>query len=94
MKIIIFIQNFHIKKISIIERLSGSKGIICKNLFEKVTDLDKFNVFVIGGHKRDIGVIEKFLPKINFVGYVNNINEYIEKSDCIIGASRVAVEAI
>jgi peptidoglycan/xylan/chitin deacetylase (PgdA/CDA1 family)/UDP-N-acetylglucosamine:LPS N-acetylglucosamine transferase len=81
------------KIISIIGRLSGPKGIVCKNLLEKVIDLEKYNVQIIGGNEKDKNIIEKYLNKIDFVGYVDNVEDYMKNSTIVIGAGRVAIES-
>ncbi|MDR0676005.1 MAG: polysaccharide deacetylase family protein [Elusimicrobiota bacterium] len=89
-------KNFEKQKkvISIIGRLSGPKGVICQNLLEKVIDFDKYEIKIIGGKEEDKKIIEKYLDKLNFVGYVDNIEYYIKNSDLVIGAGRVAIETI
>ena len=81
------------KVISIIGRLSGPKADITYNLLSNSIDLDKYSVNVIGG--KDIPErFNKFIKKVNFTGYIDNIHEYIANSDLVIGAGRVAMESL
>ncbi|WP_319370438.1 polysaccharide deacetylase family protein [uncultured Ilyobacter sp.] len=81
------------KVVSIIGRLSGPKGEVTYNLLEKALNSDLYHVRIIGG-KNIPDKFKKFTDKVDFFGYVNNIPEFIKKSDLVIGAGRVAVEAI
>ncbi|WP_321328692.1 polysaccharide deacetylase family protein [uncultured Ilyobacter sp.] len=81
------------KIISIIGRLSGPKGEVTYKLLEKALDPEIYHIRIIGG-KNIPDKFKKFTDKVEFLGYVNNIPEYIKKSDLVIGAGRVAVEAI
>lgn len=83
------------KTISIIGRLSGPKGDTTYSILEKLQNIKNIKVQVIGG-KNIPDKFSKFLnvENIEFVGYVNNVQDYIKNSDIIIGAGRVAVEAI
>ena len=83
------------KIISIIGRLSGPKGDVAYSLLEVLSTIDNLHIRIIGG--KDIP--EKFikfknLKNIEFLGYVNDVPNKIKESDIIIGAGRVAVEAI
>lgn len=83
------------KTISIIGRLSGPKGLVVEQILQRLVGLKDYKINIIGGKN-----IPQFLQKytafehINFVGYVNNVDEYIKQSDIIIGAGRVALEAL
>ncbi len=81
------------KIISIIGRLSGPKGEVTYKLLDKTLDLDCYHVRIIGG-KNLPDKFKKFSSKVEFLGYVSNIPKVIEESDLVIGAGRVAVEAI
>lgn len=87
-------EHLHKNKIvSIIGRLSGPKGDIAYELMDKVFEYDKYSVHMIGG--KDIPEkFNKFKNKVKFIGYTDNVVEEIAKSDVIIGAGRVALEAI
>lgn len=83
------------KIISIIGRLSGPKGDTTYSILEKLQNFKDIKIQVIGG-KSIPDKFSKFLntQNVEFIGYVNNVKEYIQKSDLIIGAGRVTVEAI
>lgn len=79
--------------VSIIGRLSGPKGDVCYDILDEISDRKDLVIRVIGGKvvpKR----FEKFKNKVEFMGYINNVYEEICKSSIVIGAGRVAVEAI
>ena len=85
------------KIISIIGRLSGPKGDVAYNLLEILTDeniLKDFKVRIIGGKE----VPERFLKfkdkGIDFIGYISDLQAKMKESDIIIGAGRVAFEAM
>lgn len=80
--------------ISIIGRLSGPKGDVVFDILNLLKN-SPYKINVIGGKE----ITERFSvfknsSNINFIGYVNNVNDYIKSSDLVIGAGRVAVEAI
>ena len=85
------------KVISIVGRLSGPKGDVAYDLLEILSQdelLSKYKVRLIGGKE----LPERFLKfkekDIEFIGYVSNIQEKIFESDIVIGAGRVAFEAL
>ncbi len=81
------------KVISIIGRLSGPKGELTLKLLSDVLDLDKYQVQVIGG--KDVPApFTPFTDRVKFIGYVDNVLPYLAQSDLVIGAGRVAMEAI
>lgn len=81
------------KIISIIGRLSGPKGDVTYNLLDILHRRKDFKIQVIGG--KDIPQrFKKFTGNVEFLGYVNNVSERIRESSIVIGAGRVAVEAI
>lgn len=81
------------KIVSIIGRLSGPKGEIAYELMEKVFQFEKYQVHMIGG-KEIPKKFEKFKDKVKFIGYTDNVPAEISKSDVVVGAGRVAMEAI
>lgn len=81
------------KIVSIVGRLSGPKGNVAYNLIDKVLDTEKYEVRLIGG-KELPEKFEKFKDKIKFWGYISNLPEKMAESDLVIGAGRVAVEAL
>ncbi|MDO4589513.1 MAG: polysaccharide deacetylase family protein [Fusobacterium sp.] len=83
------------KVVSIIGRLSGPKGDVAYSLLEVLSNMKNLDIRIIGG--KDIPerfVKFKNLENIRFLGYVNDVPNKIKESDIIIGAGRVAVEAI
>lgn len=85
------------KVISIVGRLSGPKGDVAYDLLEILSQdelLSKYKVRLIGGKE----LPERFLKfkekDIEFIGYVPNIQEKIFESDIVIGAGRIAFEAL
>ena len=85
------------KIISIVGRLSGPKGDVAYDLLEILSQdelLSKYKIRLIGGKE----LPERFLKfkekDIEFIGYVSNIQEKIFESDIVIGAGRVAFEAL
>lgn len=79
--------------IAIIGRLSGPKGEICYRLLDEVLDLDACKVRVVSGTK----VPERFARfegRAEFVGYVDDVPALLAGSDLVIGAGRVAMEAL
>ena len=85
------------KVISIVGRLSGPKGDVAYDLLEILSQdelLSKYKIRLIGGKE----LPERFLKfkekDIEFIGYVPNIQEKIFESDIVIGAGRVAFEAL
>ena len=85
------------KVISIVGRLSGPKGDVAYDLLEILSQdelLSKYKVRLIGGKE----LPERFLKfkekDIEFISYVPNIQEKIFESDIVIGAGRVAFEAL
>lgn len=81
------------KIISIIGRLSGPKGDVTYNLLDILHRRKDFKIQVIGG-KEVPARFKKFTGNVEFLGYVNNVSEKIRESSIVIGAGRVAVEAI
>lgn len=81
------------KIISIIGRLSGPKGDVTYNLLDILHRRKDFKIQVIGG-KEIPQRFKKFTGNVEFLGYVNNVSEKIRESSIVIGAGRVAVEAI
>ncbi|MEG0300005.1 polysaccharide deacetylase family protein [Cetobacterium sp.] len=82
------------KVISIIGRLSGPKGDVTYNILNILHKRQDFKIQVIGG-KEIPQRFKKFQGNnVEFLGYVNNVSEKIKGSSLVIGAGRVAVEAI
>ncbi|MBL0481432.1 polysaccharide deacetylase family protein [Aeromonas veronii] len=79
--------------IAIIGRLSGPKGELCYRLLDEVLDLDACKVRIVSGTK----VPERFARfegRAEFVGYVDDVPALLANCDLVIGAGRVAMEAL
>lgn len=79
--------------IAIIGRLSGPKGELCYRLLDEVLDLDACKVRIVSGTK----VPERFARfegHADFVGYVDDVPALLASCDLVIGAGRVAMEAL
>ncbi|MFM5877295.1 polysaccharide deacetylase family protein [Aeromonas veronii] len=79
--------------IAIIGRLSGPKGELCYRLLDEVLDLDACKVRIVSGTK----VPERFArfeDRTEFVGYVDDVPALLAGCDLVIGAGRVAMEAL
>ncbi len=85
--------NNHKPVVSIIGRLSGPKGEIAYRLMDEVFEYDKYLVKSIGGS--DIPIkFGKFAKHVEFIGYVDDVTAFMAQSDAVVGAGRVAMEAI
>lgn len=85
------------KVISIVGRLSGPKGDVAYDLLEILSQdelLSKYKVRLIGGKELPERFLKFKKKDIEFIGYVPNIQEKIFESDIVIGAGRVAFEAL
>lgn len=79
--------------ISIIGRLTGPKGELCYRLLDECLDLNAYRVQIATGS----AIPERFLrftEQVQFLGYVEDVPQLIAESDLVIGAGRVAMEAI
>ncbi len=94
-------KNSNLKIISLIGRLSKEKGDLAYKaleallpaIFENTNSESSLVVRVIGG--REIPErFQKFLPHVEFTGYVDNVSAWIALSDVVIGAGRSAIEGI
>lgn len=79
--------------ISIIGRLTGPKGELCYRLLDECLNLDDYQVQIASGSEVPER-FERFKAKVQFLGYVQDIPRLIAQSDLVIGAGRVAMEAI
>ncbi len=79
--------------IAIIGRLSGPKGELCYRLLDEVLDLDACQVRVVSG-TRVPERFARFQDKVDFVGYVDDVPALLAQCDLVIGAGRVAMEAL
>lgn len=79
--------------VSIIGRLSGPKGDLCYRLLTECLDTQAYDVQVITGS----AMTERFAGlqnQVAFVGYSANVQQVMAESDLVIGAGRVAMEAL
>lgn len=85
------------KVISIVGRLSGPKGDVAYDILEILSQdelLKKYKIRLIGGKELPERFVKFKEKDIEFIGYVPNIQEKIFESDIVIGAGRVAFEAL
>ncbi|MCF5863527.1 polysaccharide deacetylase family protein [Aeromonas veronii] len=79
--------------IAIIGRLSGPKGELCYRLLDEVLDLDACRVRIVSGTKVP-DRFARFDGRAEFVGYVDDVPALLASCDLVIGAGRVAMEAL
>lgn len=79
--------------IAIIGRLSGPKGELCYRLLDEVLDLEACRVRVVSGTQVPAR-FARFQDKVDFVGYVDDVPALMAGCDLVIGAGRVAMEAL
>lgn len=79
--------------IAIIGRLSGPKGELCYRLLDEVLDLDAYRVRVVSGTQVPER-FDRFEDKVEFAGYVEDVPALLAGCDLVIGAGRVAMEAL
>lgn len=79
--------------VSIIGRLSGPKGDLCFKLLTECLDTEKYDVRVITGS----AMTDRFAGlqnRVSFMGYSAHVQQVMAESDLVIGAGRVAIEAL
>lgn len=79
--------------IAIVGRLSGPKGELCYRLLDEVLDLDTCQVKVVSGSQLPVR-FQRFQERVDFVGYVEDVPALMAQCDLVIGAGRVAMEAL
>ncbi|MBW3811938.1 polysaccharide deacetylase family protein [Aeromonas hydrophila] len=79
--------------IAIVGRLSGPKGELCYRLLDEVLDLDACQVKVVSGSQLPAR-FQRFQERVDFVGYVEDVPALMAQCDLVIGAGRVAMEAL
>ncbi|WP_323967267.1 polysaccharide deacetylase family protein [Aeromonas hydrophila] len=79
--------------IAIVGRLSGPKGELCYRLLDEVLDLDTSQVKVVSGSQLPAR-FQRFQEQVDFVGYVEDVPALMAQCDLVIGAGRVAMEAL
>ncbi len=80
--------------ISIIGRLTGPKGDIAYQILSKVAPQFPAVKFNIAGGPVTSRFKALASDNVNFYGFVDNVPEVIKGSDLVIGAGRVAIEAL
>jgi len=80
--------------ISIIGRLTGPKGDIAYQILSKIAPQFPAVKFNIAGGPVTSRFKELASDNIEFYGFVDNVSKVIKESDLVIGAGRVAVEAL
>lgn len=79
--------------ITIVGRLTGPKGELCYRLLTECIDTQRYQVQVITGS----AMTERFHAlqgQVHFPGYCSNVAQIMANSDLVIGAGRVAMEAL
>ncbi|NOH29016.1 polysaccharide deacetylase family protein [Vibrio mediterranei] len=79
--------------VTIVGRLSGPKGELCYRLLDECLDAEKYDIRVVTGSKFE-SRFEKFSSNVNFVGYTDDVPSMLGEADLVIGAGRVAMEAL
>lgn len=79
--------------IAIIGRLSGPKGELCYRLLDEVLDLAACRVRVVSGTRLPER-FARFEDRVEFVGYLDDVPTLLAGCDLVIGAGRVAMEAL
>ena len=87
------VPNNSKKIIAIIGRLTGPKGDLCFELLNQCIDLEKYQVNIISGSQVEER-FNQFKQKVKFCGYSDDVQSIMAQSDLIIGAGRVAMEAL
>jgi len=80
--------------ISIIGRLTGPKGDIAYQILSKIAPQFPAVKFNIAGGPVTSRFEELASDNIKFYGFVDNVPSVIKESDLVIGAGRVAIEAL
>ncbi len=81
------------KIICIIGRLTGPKGDLCFHLLNECLDFSRYQVQIVSGSKLDPR-FEPFKDKVDFLGFSKDVVSLMAKADLVIGAGRVAMEAL
>jgi len=80
-------------RIAIVGRLTGPKGELCHRLLSDVLDLSAVDVRVVTGSALP-PAFKNFSDRVAFVEDQSAVAEEIAQADLVIGAGRVAVEAL
>jgi peptidoglycan/xylan/chitin deacetylase (PgdA/CDA1 family) len=79
--------------VTFIGRLTGPKGELCYRLLTECLDTDRYEVRVVSGS----AMTERFAAlghRVHFMGYRRDVQQLMAESDLVIGAGRVAMEAL
>ncbi len=89
--------GLHIPTIALVGRLSQQKGELALRILETLMPLLErradVRMVVIGG-KTIPPAFDKFRPRVEFTGYVEDVPERIANASVVLGAGRSAVEAL
>jgi len=80
-------------RVAIVGRLTGPKGELCHRLLSDVLDLSAVDVRVVTGSKLPTA-FQNFSGRVTFVQDQSVVADEIARADLVIGAGRVAVEAL
>jgi peptidoglycan/xylan/chitin deacetylase (PgdA/CDA1 family) len=80
-------------RVTIVGRLTGPKGELCRRLLSDVLDLAACDVRVVTGSAMSPS-FEAFVQRVTFVTDQSEVAHEIAQADLVIGAGRVAVEAL
>jgi peptidoglycan/xylan/chitin deacetylase (PgdA/CDA1 family)/glycosyltransferase involved in cell wall biosynthesis len=79
--------------ITFVGRFSGPKGDLCFRLLDEVLDLEAWRVQILSSSPMPER-FEKFMGRVEFLGYAQDVAPTMMQSSLVIGAGRVAVEAL
>ena len=80
-------------RVAIVGRLTGPKGVLCKRLLSEALDLERWDVRVVTGSKIPSD-FEIFRRSVTFIQDQSLLQQELAGVDLVIGAGRVAVEAL
>jgi peptidoglycan/xylan/chitin deacetylase (PgdA/CDA1 family) len=80
-------------RVAIVGRLTGPKGELCRRLLSDVLDLNALEVRVVTGSVLPTD-FQTFSDQVTFIQDQSGVAEEIAQADLVIGAGRVAVEAL
>jgi peptidoglycan/xylan/chitin deacetylase (PgdA/CDA1 family)/glycosyltransferase involved in cell wall biosynthesis len=88
-------ERFPSSPIVIIGRFSGPKGDMIYNLLSRLSDDTSIQspIIVVGG-KEIPERFDRFRSRVEFTGFVKDIERYIAKAAVVVGSGRVAAESI
>lgn len=80
--------------VTVAGRLSGFKGeIICYLIKEYILKIPNIRVNLVG-HAKDKEKFVSIDPRINYIGFSENLPEIISKSSVLIGSGRIAIKGL